>query len=92
MSEVQRVTLNEQELFDRLVVLLSDQMIQSEDIKQIKADTKFHKDKNPTGIPADQIALIAAAAKIEAQNVFEEFNEKNVAVTETFKRLSRYDE
>lgn len=90
-EEVQRVTLTEQELFDRLVELLTEQLVRAEDIKQLKADAKFNKKKNPNGIPAAELGLVAKAAALEAQNVFEEFAAKNAEVTAKFKELSGYD-
>lgn len=87
MSEVERVTLTEQQLADRLVELRTDALKIASDIKQIKADSKFHKDKNPTGIPAAEIALIDNAAKIEANAAFDEFKEKTAAVSAKYAEL-----
>jgi hypothetical protein len=87
MTDVQRVTLTQQQLADRLVELMTDALKTAADIKQIKADAKFHKDKNPTGIPAADVALIASAAKIEANLAFDEFKEKNAAVTAKYNEL-----
>jgi hypothetical protein len=91
-EEVQRVTLTEQELFDRLVELLTEQLVRAEDIKQLKKDAKFNKKTNPNGIPAADLALVAKAAALEAQNVFEEFAAKNAEVTAKFKELSGYED
>lgn len=87
MTEVQRVTLSEQELADRLVELRTDALKIAADIKQIKADSKFHKDKNPTGIPAAEITLIDSAAKIEANTAFDEFKQKTAAVSAKYAEL-----
>lgn len=87
MTDVQRVTLTQQQLGDRLVELITKQLEVTADIKQIKSDAKFHKDKNPTGIPAADIALIANAAKIEANTNFDEFKEKTAAVTAKYNEL-----
>lgn len=87
MTEVQRVTLTEQQLADRLVELRTEALKISADIRAIKGDAKFHKDKNPTGIPAADIALIDNAAKIEANANFDEFKEKNAAVTAKYNEL-----
>lgn len=87
MTDAPRFTLTEQQLADRLVELLTDQLKLTADIKQLKADAKFHKDKNPTGIPAADVALIASAAKIEANLAFDEFKEKNAAVTAKYTEL-----
>lgn len=92
MTDVQRVTLTEQQLFDRLVELLTEQLVLADDIKQLKTDAKFNKKSNPNGIPAADLGLVAAAAKLEAQNVFEEFAAKNAEVTAKFKELSGYED
>jgi hypothetical protein len=89
---VERTNLSEQELFDRLVELTTKQLELTADIKQIKADNKFHKKENPKGIPAADIALVSKAATLEAQNVFEEFAAKNAEVTAKFKELTQYDD
>lgn len=87
MTEVQRVTLTEKQLADRLVELRTEALKTAADIKAIKGDAKFHKDKNPTGIPAAEIALIDNAAKIEANAAFEEFKEKSAAVSAKYTEL-----
>ena len=87
MSEVQRFTLTEQQLADRLVELRTEALKTANDIKQIKSDAKFHKDKNPTGIPAAEIALIDSAAKIEANTAFDEFKQKTAAVSAKYAEL-----
>lgn len=87
MSDAPRFTLTEQQLADRLVELRTDGLKVAADIKQLKADAKFHKDKNPTGIPAAEIALIDSAAKIEANLAFDEFKEKTAAVTAKYNEL-----
>lgn len=87
MSEVERVTLTEQQLADRLVELRTEALKVASDIKQIKKDAKFHKDKNPTGIPAAEITLIDNAAKIEANAAFDEFKEKTAAVSAKYAEL-----
>ncbi|QNR53905.1 hypothetical protein phiK7A1_117 [Pseudomonas phage phiK7A1] len=91
MTEVNRVTLTKQELYDRLVTLFTEQLFKAEDIGQLKKDAKFNKKTNPTGIPAKEVATIAAAAKLDAKNVYEEFAEKNADVIAVFKELSGYD-
>jgi hypothetical protein len=87
MSDAPRFTLTEQQLADRLVELRTEALKTAADIKQIKSDAKFHKDKNPTGIPAAEIALIDNAAKIEANANFDEFKEKTAAVTAKYNEL-----
>lgn len=87
MTDVQRFTLTEQQLADRLVELRTEALKITADIKAIKGDAKFHKDKNPTGIPAAEIALIDSAAKIEANAAFDEFKEKTSAVSAKYAEL-----
>lgn len=87
----ERVTLTKQELYDRLVTLITEQLVRSDDIKQLKADAKFNKKTNPQGIPAAEVSLIVKAATLEAQNQFEEFEAKNAEVIAMFKELSGYD-
>ena len=91
VNVVNRITLTEQQVFDRLVALIGNQLVLAEDIKQLKGDAKFNKKTNPQGIKSADLALVAAAAKLEAQNVFEEFAAKNAEVTAKFKELSGYD-
>jgi hypothetical protein len=92
MTEVQRVTLTEQELFDRLSDLFIQQMVLSDDISQLKKDAKFHKDKNPKGISKDDLKFVAQAAKLEAKSQFEEYTANAHAVAVKFKLLSGYDD
>lgn len=87
MTDAPRFTLTQQQLADRLVELRTDALKTANDIKQLKADAKFHKDKNPTGIPAAEIALIDSAAKIEANAAFDEFKEKTSAVSAKYAEL-----
>lgn len=78
--------LTEKELFDRLVQLETDKLTVAEDIKQIKKDSQFDEDDNPQGIAKESLALVHAAAKLEAKQNFCEFKEKNEAV------IAKYDE
>lgn len=90
-DEIERINLSEQELFDRLVEVRSEVLKLTSDIGQLKKDNKLNKKNNPKGIPSTDIALIDAAAKLEAQNVFEEFAAKNAEVQAKFKELTGYD-
>lgn len=83
--------ITEQELYDRLAYLFTQQLILTQDIGQLKKDAKFNRKRNPTGIPAADVALISDAAKLEAKNVFEEYVGKAKAVIDKFKELSGYD-
>lgn len=88
----ERINLTEQELFDRLTDLMGQQLTLAQDIKQLKADNKFHKKNNPKGIALDDIKLVSAAAKLEATAKFEEFTGNAAAVKEKFEILTSYNE
>lgn len=90
VNAVQRVTLSEQELFDRLVELFTNQLVLSDDIKQLKNDVKYHKDNNPKSIDKDDLSFVSAAAKLEAKQNFEEFTGKNALVAQKYKELTNY--
>ena len=85
------MSLTQKELFDRLVNLESEKLITAEDIKQIKDDAKYDEDTNPQGISKEDIKLIAAAAKLEAQNQFEEKKEAATAVFKKYEELTGYN-
>lgn len=91
-EEAKRFTLTEQDVYDRLVKLIGEQLKTAEDISQLKKDAKFNKKTNPDGIPSKELGLVSAAAKLEAQNQFEEFSAKNAEVSAKFKELSGYEE
>lgn len=84
------MSLTQKELFDRLVNLEGDKLTVAEDIKQIKDDAKYDEDTNPQGISKEDIKLIAAAAKLEAQNQFEEKKEAATAVFKKYEELTGY--
>ena len=52
--------MTEQQLFDALVNLNKQALTIAEDISQLKKDTKYHKDINPSGISVDDIKFVAA--------------------------------
>ena len=85
------MSLTQKELFDRLVNLEGDKLTIAEDIKQIKDDAKYDEDTNPQGISKEDIKLIAAAAKLEAQNQFEEKKEAATAVFKKYEELTGYN-
>lgn len=85
------MSLTQKELFDRLVNLEGDKLTIAEDIKQIKDDAKYDEDTNPQGISKEDIKLIAAAAKLEAQNQFEEKKEAANAVFKKYEELTGYN-
>ena len=85
------MSLTQKELFDHLVNLEGDKLTIAEDIKQIKDDAKYDEDTNPQGISKEDIKLIAAAAKLEAQNQFEEKKEAANAVFKKYEELTGYN-
>lgn len=84
--------MSQRELFDRLVTLESDKLTIADDLKQLKEDAKYDEDTNPQGISKDDIKLIAAAAKLEAQNQFEEKKEAATAVFKKYEELTGYNQ
>lgn len=83
--------MTEQELFKRLVTLESDKLTIAEDIKQLKDDSKYDSELNPNGISKEDIKLIAAAARLEAQNQYEEKKEAADAVFKKYIELTDYE-
>lgn len=86
------MSMSQKELFDRLVTLESDKLVIADDIKQLKEDAKYDEDTNPQGVSKDDIKLIAAAAKLEAQNQFEEKKEAATAVFKKYEELTGYNQ
>ncbi len=83
--------LNQTELFQNLARLEGQKLTLSEDIRQLKADSKVSED-NPYGISAEEIKLIAAAAKLYAKKDFFEKKEQAEAVFKKYVELSgEYD-
>lgn len=92
MEQVERVTLTEEQLFERLVELETQALIIKEDIRQIKKDAKFHKDTNPGGISKEDVSDVAGAAKLEAKNDFEEKKAKADGVFRKYVELTKYND
>ena len=84
--------MNEVELFKRLVDLESEKLTITADIKQLKEDAKYDEETNPKGIAKDEIKLIAAAARLEAQNQYEEKKAAADAVFKKYAELTGYDD
>lgn len=85
-------TLNEEQAFDRLVVLNKALNVTKADIKQLLSDIKYHKDDNPKGIPGPEVKKIAASAVRFAASDYEE---KKLAALELFAKyeeLTAYNE
>lgn len=79
-------TLNEDQAFDRLVVLNKALNVTKADIKQLLSDIKYHKDDNPKGIPGVEVKKIAASAVRFAASDYEE---RKLAALELF---AKYEE
>lgn len=90
-APVERFTLNEDQLFERLTKLETDKLVLAADISQLKKDAAYDEDENPYGIDKDEIKLIAAAAKLNAKNDFEEKKQSANAVFRKFEELTGYD-
>lgn len=84
--------ISEKELFDRLADLESQKLVLAEDIRQLKADSKYNEDDNPQGLTAEVIKLIAAAAKLEAKRDFEEKKDAANAVFKKYEELTQYND
>jgi regulator of replication initiation timing len=84
--------ISEKELFDRLADLESQKLVLAEDIRQLKADSKYNEDDCPQGLTAEVIKLIAAAAKLEAKRDFEEKKDAANAVFKKYEELSGYND
>lgn len=84
--------ITEKILFDRLADLESQKLTLSEDIRQLKVDSKYNEDDNPKGISSEDIKLIAAAAKLYATSKFEEKQDEANEVFKKYKELTDYDE
>lgn len=81
------MTITQEQLFERLVGLRTDILVANEDIKQLKADTKYHKDDNPNGIEKEEVSLIDQAAALKAKQNFADQFEKANAVFEKYREL-----
>lgn len=82
----------QKELYERLAVLIGEQIVLAEDIKQLKQDFAFNKKSNPTGLPKEVVADVHGAAKIKAQNDYEEKREKTLKVFNKFEELEGYND
>lgn len=83
--------ISEKELFDRLADLESQKLMLAEDIRQLKADSKYNEDDCPQGLTAEVIKIIAAAAKLEAKRDFEEKKDAANAVFKKYEELTQYN-
>lgn len=84
--------ISEKELFQRLADLESQKLVLAEDIRQLKADSKYNEDDCPQGLTAEVIKLIAAAAKLEAKRDFEEKKDAANAVFKKYEELTQYND
>ena len=86
----QRQQPTEQEVFDRLVNLFTISLANTDAIKDLKADVKYNKKENPSGIPTARLGAIVAAAKLEAANNYEEYTAKNATVQASYEEFTGY--
>ena len=86
------MSITQKELFDRLVTLESDKLTLADDIRQLKSDATWDEDENPNGVSKEDIKLISAAAKLEAQNQFEEKKEAATAVFKKYEEMTGYNQ
>lgn len=84
--------ISEKELFQRLADLESQKLVLAEDIRLLKADSKYSEDDCPQGLSAETIKLIAAAAKLEAKRDFEEKKDAANAVFKKYEELTQYND
>lgn len=84
--------ISQKELFDRLADLETQKLTLGDDIRQLKADSKFDEETNPRGLSSDDIKLIAAAAKLQAKADYEEKKEAATAVFKKYEELSGYND
>lgn len=82
----------EQDLYNRLATLFGEVIVLNEDIKQLKKDFTFNKKTNLDGLPKADVAETAGAAKIKAQNDYEEKRVKVLALFKKFEELEGYNE
>lgn len=87
----QHVNLTQDEIFAELVKLFTTQLSTADAIKELKNKNKFNKKTNPTGIDSHELGLIVAAAKLEANEAYEEFTGRNAEIKAKFEELTGYN-
>lgn len=90
-DQVERFTLNEDQLFERLTDLEKQKLELAADIAQLKKDAAYDEDENPKGIEKDEIKLIAQAAKLHAKQDFEEKRVAAKLVFAKYEELTNYN-
>lgn len=85
-------TLNEDQTFERLVVLNRQLNTVKADIKQLLTDVKYHKDDNPKGIPGPEVKKIAASAVRFAACDFEEKKTAALELFAKYEQLTDYND
>jgi len=85
-------TLNEDQAFERLVVLNRQLNVTKADIKQLLADVKYHKDDNPKGIPGPEVKKIAASAVRYAACDYEEKKLAQLELFAKYEQLTDYND
>lgn len=86
------MSISQKELYDRLVDLESQKLTLTEDINQLKADSKYHPEDNPGGIAKDDIKNIHGASKLRAKADYEEKKEAAQAVFKKYEELEQYND
>lgn len=86
------MSISQKELYDRLVDLESQKLTLTEDINQLKADSKFHAEDNPAGISKDDIKSVHGAAKLKSKLDYEEKKEAAQAVFKKYEELEQYND
>lgn len=87
----QHVNLTEDEIFVELTKLFTAQLSTADAIKELKNKNKFNKKANPSGIDSHELGLIVAAAKLEANEAYEEFTGRNAEIKAKFEELTGYN-
>lgn len=74
-----------------MVDLESQKLTLTEDINQLKADSKHHPEDNPGGIAKDDIKNIHGASKLRAKADYEEKKEAAQAIFKMYEQLENYN-
>jgi hypothetical protein len=91
-EQVERFTLNEEQAFERLIVLNRALNVTKADIKQLLSDIKYHKDENPKGIPGPEVKKIAASAVRYAAADYEEKKSAALELFSKYEELTNYND
>lgn len=84
--------MQQKDLFNRLVALLTEVEVLKEDIKAAKSDFTYDEDDNPKGFSKDDIKLITKSAAYQVKANFEEAKSEANAVFAKFEELTGYND